>query len=294
MPDPSWQWAWPEWHVNRDEGMDQEGWEYSFMFARAFSWHPPRWYNSFVRRRAWTRMRASAPAGGDTGAADPHMLGSEYFTVRPFSMDTTRTGGSGANNTKTRSSSRHSAARASASFSSSAAGRGSADGKIPPVVEDVDTLMAVLHLSRIDREKIEAVDNFLAHGGEELVHLQHRMHDVMAVFVFQASRRALLSRLHEALAETRAELGRTDTGSLQRRADYLAAAVRHADEECQKLEYWSDIRKVVMAGESETAVDACGGWGGEGWRGVDNSGPGVPCVPPSGAGGGDGGQRHEG
>lgn len=253
MPDPSWKWAWPEWHINQDDGVDPEGWEYSFMFARTFSWHKARWYNSFVRRRAWTRKRVSMRQGIDEDAADPHMLNTEYFTVRPSSMDTMRTGGSGNNNIKTGSSSRHS--RASMSISSFLG----VDGKMRPV-EDIDTLMAVLSRSRIDREKIEAVENFLDHGEEELAHLQHKMHDIMAMFVFQASRRALLSRLNEVFADAQGELKQHDTGRLQRRTNNLKAAIHHADEECQRLEYWSDIRKIVNEGETNAATDdKCGG-----------------------------------
>jgi hypothetical protein len=30
VPDPSWEWAWPEWRINHQEGVDEHGWEYSF------------------------------------------------------------------------------------------------------------------------------------------------------------------------------------------------------------------------------------------------------------------------
>src|SRR5690625_4381834 len=27
VPDPTWEWVWPEWRVNHQEGMDDDGWE---------------------------------------------------------------------------------------------------------------------------------------------------------------------------------------------------------------------------------------------------------------------------
>lgn len=252
VPDPSWVWVWPEWHVNKDEGVDEEGWEYSFMFAKAFSWHPPRWYNSFVRRRAWTRKRVRQ----NVEINDPHMLNTDYFTVRA-SLDSARTG-SGA-------SSRHSGT--SISLSSWALEK--------PDIQDIETLMAVLSHARIDREKIEAVENFLEHGEEELEHLEHKMHAIMAIFIFQASRRALLTKLHELYESTLQEMEKNDTGRLQRRCNNLKAAIRHADEEVQTLEYWSDVRKLIKEGDTGTATDKCKGWD-ESWSGADNSGPAMP------------------
>lgn len=246
-------WAWPEWHINKDVGVDDDGFEYSFMFAKSFSWHPPRWYNSFVRRRAWTRKRMRR----DPISNDPHMLSSEYFTVR-LSVETMRSG--------SQPSSRHS--RTSMSISSSF------DVAEKPAIEAIDILMSVLSRSRIDREKIEAVENFLEHGEEELKHLQHRMHDIMAIFVFQASRRVLLTKLNEVFQATQEKLKENDTERLQRRSDNLKAAIHHADEECRKLEYWSDQKKLVREGDANTATEECKGWDAS-WQGIDNSGPSV-------------------
>lgn len=251
VPDPSWDWAWPEWRVNRDEGVDEDGWEYSFMFAKAFSWHRSKWYNSFVRRRAWIRKRIKR--GMDPN--DPHMLNTDYFTVRP-SGETARSG--------SKPSSRHSM---STGFS------GAAEEKFD--IENIETLMAVLGRSRIDREKIEAVENFLEHGEEELEHLQHRMHDIMANFVFQASRKVLLAKLNEVFEQAQQQLKEQDTGRLQRRCNNLKEAIRHADEECRALEYWSDTKSLIKEGKVRTATDKCKGWD-DGWQGVDNSGPAQP------------------
>lgn len=219
------------------------------MFAKIFSWHPPGWWNSFVRRRAWIRQRVK----GDPVSSDPHMLSTEYFTVRP-STETAR-----------------SDSRASVSVSSWV----SANAGEKPDIDDIEDLMAILRRSRIDREKLEALDSFLEHGEEDLSHLQHKMHDIMGLFIFQASRMVLLAKLNQVYEQALEELKNNDTGRLQRRTNSLKAAIHHADEECKRLEYWSDVKDVVREGTAEAATDKCGGWD-ESWRGVDNSGPPEP------------------
>lgn len=252
MPDPSWVWVWPEWRINHETGVDEDGWEYSFMFSKKFSWHSPKWYNSFVRRRAWIRMRAQRQA--EELASDPHMLNTEYFTVSRASVESmaplSKTG-----------SSRHS--RASMSTSS-------AVGLESPIIGDIESLMLALGKSRIDREKIETVESFLEHGEEDLSQLQHKMHDIMALFVFQASRRVLISKLSEAYEQTQKEIEEHSSERLQNRLASLNEAIIHADEECKQLEYWSDIRKIVKEGDTNMATER-GEWGPD-WAGVDNSG----------------------
>ncbi|KAH6844955.1 hypothetical protein B0I37DRAFT_327948 [Chaetomium sp. MPI-CAGE-AT-0009] len=263
VPDPSWEWAWPEWRINHDEGVDEDGWEYSFAFSKKFKWHKARWWNSFVRRRAWIRMRVKKDAG--YLAQNPHMLNPEYFTVRP-SSETTRDG----------SPSEASSVRGSRV----SMGTANMEGVEPPVIEDADDLLRVLRGSRIDREKIEAVDNYLENARENLEGLQSIMHDIMALFVFQASRRVLLSKLTDLYDMTLAEHKKEDNPSpeLDQKVKNLAAAVTHADEEVKRLEYWSDVKNVAEEGDSKGAVDEEQGWD-SAWRGVDKSGPSAPPAP---------------
>lgn len=266
VPDPSWTWVWPEWHINKDVDVDENGWEYSFMFAKAFSWHSARWYNSCVRRRAWTRKRVKRDAELESNG--PHMLNAEYFTVRP-SMDTIHSVGKASSHLSK-------ASRARISISSWV----SAKSGEKPDIEDIEALMSILKGSRIDREKLEAVDNFLEHGEEEISHLQHKMHDIMANLVFQASRRTLLFELDRVYDQALEELRDNGTERLQRRSNHLRSAVRHADEECRRLEYWSDVKEVVRKGGTMTATDKGEGWD-ESWMGVDNSGPPEPDTSPT-------------
>jgi hypothetical protein len=260
--------------------VDEDGWEYSFMFSKKFSWHKARWWNSFVRRRAWIRKRVRKNAGyaAQEGAM---LLSPEYFSVRkstdegPVDRSPSRGGGS-----TTRS-------KRGSSFSTAGMGEEPVED-----IESVGELLAVLRASRIDREKIEAVGNYLDHAGDELKGLQDVMHDIMTVFVFQASRRALLSKLTDVYDKAAAEWERgkkkavtgdgEDGEELGRRVKNLAEAVKHADEEVRKLEYWSDVKMVVTEGDSKGAVDERQGWD-EGWQpGLDRSGAKAPKVEGDG------------
>ncbi|KAK8879577.1 PEX23-like peroxisomal biogenesis factor 23-like [Apiospora arundinis] len=227
-PDPSWEWAWPEWRVNHDDAIDADpdGWEYSFMFSKKFSWHGPKWWNSFVRRRAWIRRRIKKGIGYQ--ANDPHLLNPEYFTIEA-------------------SATKHLPLRDGAASILDSASRTSAcvlheEDTVSEKkdVESVDMLMVLLRVSRIDREKLDAVQNYLEHAADDWLDLQNHMHEIMSMFVFQASRRLLLTRLmsmHDEAANR--EEGSSD------RVKNLAAAVTHAEEELRRLEYWSDVKGVT-------------------------------------------------
>lgn len=270
VPDPSWEWAWGEWRINHDDGVDRDGWTYSFAFSSKFSWHKARWWNSFVRRRVWIRKRVKKDA-----AQDPHLLNPDYyFTVRP-SSDISR------DRSPSKASSRP----------GSRLSTGTADGEHAgqPAIEDADELLRVLRVCRIDREKIEAIENYLENARDDLGGLRDIMHEIMSLFVFQASRRVLLTRLtevHDDAAGRRAEAAGASPG-LERRADNLAEAVRHADEEVRRLEYWSDVKGMAEEGDSKGAVDQKQGWD-PSWRGVDRSGPSAPPAPPKRTDGAEG------
>jgi len=143
-------------------------------------------------------------------------------------------------------------------------------------IESIDTLLAVLRRARIDREKLEAVENYVEHATQDLVHLKDEMGEIMRIFVFQASRKLLLAHLTRTLDGTTEALERDNLPRLRERREYLAAAIKGADDEVRKLAYWSDVKDMVEGGESKGAVDEEKGWGDEEWRGVDQSGPAAP------------------
>jgi hypothetical protein len=244
--------------------VDEDGWEYSFAFHKKLSWHGPKWWNSFVRRRAWIRKRVKTDQG--YVREDPSMLNAEYFAVRPASVASQRS----PSRAGSRRGSRVSAANSQVS---------DVEELEPPDIEDAISLLWALRASRIDREKIEAIDNYLEHASDDFATLEREMHEIMSLFVFQASRRVLHSRLAQIHDQT---LNSIDEGGsseqLKRKAQHLTAAIKHADEEVRRLEYWSDIKEMVVEGETKGAMDHSQGWD-ESWRGLDTSGPTEPAAP---------------
>lgn len=264
VPDPSWEWAWKEWTINHTEEVDEDGWEYSFAFSKKFSWHGPAWWKSFVRRRAWIRKRVKKHVGYQVNEA--HMLNEDYFTIHP-AMDRSRSRASTADGSLKNRYSVHSLAK-----------REMEEEVAIEDIHDIPSLMIALKSCRIDREKMEVIESFIEHGGDELYYLRERMHDVMGLFIFQASRRLLLTHLYEMFNDASdevkkdSETGRDPDPVKQRRLENLDAAVQHADEEVKKLEFWSDVKDMAEKGETKGAVDASQGWD-QSWTGLDESGP---------------------
>ena len=190
------------------------------------------------------------------------MLNTDYFSVRPASQRTRNTVGS----LGSRANSQSSMAQSSTlDFVEEM-----------PDIEDLPTLMRILRLARIDREKREAIENYLEHA-IDIERLQHEMHDIMAIFIFQASRRLLLCHLMVKSNEATRDLQNNDSQEMRRRKDALDAALRHADEEVRKLAYWSDVKHMVASGESRISLDDDKATFYETWEGLDQSGP----LPPN-------------
>ena len=78
----------------------------------------------------------------------------------------------------------------------------------------------------------------------------------MSMLIFQNSRRQLLSTMMDCFDDSN---------------PYLLKSIEAADEECKKLEYWSDIRTLAHEGTAGNAMDPKSGWD-EKWQGLDESG----------------------
>ncbi|OAA51012.1 peroxin Pex23-like-Penicillium chrysogenum [Beauveria brongniartii RCEF 3172] len=261
VPDPTWEWAWPDWRINHQAGVDEFGWEYSFAFPGTFSWHDAKWWNSFVRRRAWIRRRVKKRC--DHKPDEPHLLTTDYFSVRPASERTKHTAGS----IISRVPSRASTAQASTvDFIEE-----------EPDIFDLPTLMRTLRFARIDREKREAVENYLEHA-QDLPAMQRSMHEIMGLFIFQASRRLLLCHLLSKFNEATRDAEKEPTPATKNRKDALNAALRHADEEVRKLAFWSDVKHMVASGETRINLEDDRHQFYETFQGIDQSGP----APPNG------------
>lgn len=106
-----------------------------------------------------------------------------------------------------------------------------------------------------------------------------QMSTIMSLCIFQNSRRQLLSMLMDkcdAASRHRADhekSGEVEGPQEKRQIDNLMRAIKAADQQVKKLEYWSDQRRLVTEGKAGIAPDDDQGWN-DNWQGVDNSGPG--------------------
>ncbi|KYK60481.1 meiotically up-regulated 65 protein [Drechmeria coniospora] len=271
VPDPSWEWVWPEWRLYHQEGEDEGGWEYSFAFSRTFSWHRASWWNSFVRKRTWIRKRAKKK-GADV-SSEPQMLNANHPANHSPSDRSPRLNGSSA------ASSRAPSKPGMSKVSHSDIGEDRRD------IESIEALMQTLRQARIDREKLEAVDNYLEHA-MDLSALQDEMHEIMSFFVFQASRRQLLSHMmkkHDGTIQELEKMATEPSTKLLRRREALDAAIVHADEEVRRLAYWSDIKHMADSGEVGSSSGANQCWfDTDAYQGLDHNGPASPtgCTLP--------------
>ena len=169
VPDPSWEWSWKTWYVDMSYDVDEEGWQYSFSFASKFSWHGTHpWFHSFVRRRRWLRQRVKKP---HWKRKEEHAMGSswadEYFTVcthtrTPSVRSRDRTIGDGGG-------------RSTYTSSSKITGADQEERVPPDEITNTVALSKAIKLANLDREKIDAVREFVGRGGEELVYLKDKV-----------------------------------------------------------------------------------------------------------------------
>ena len=275
-PDPTWQWVWPTWYVDMSRDVDEEGWEYSLGFRKGLAWHGTHpWFHSFVRRRRWLRMRRK---GGKRHANEPpsegqkvpenqreaHRLNADYFTIHPV-----KTG-------------------ERASTYAPSLGKSLAENRLnmraieniiddpPEEIENIQTLLKMLKAAKVDREKINMVLRFIDEGGQDIYYLSDQMSHILSMFVFQNTRRQLLSRMLKKISDAsdarlKHQKEHTEEYAQEKeRIDNLLRAVRAAEDQVRALEYWSDIRDMTQAGETLHGADEKDGW--EGWQGLDKSG----------------------
>ncbi|RKF81072.1 Meiotically up-regulated gene 65 protein [Golovinomyces cichoracearum] len=181
-PDPSWEWIGDKWSVyHADE--PGECWKYSFAFNGRFSWHRGRWWNSFVRRRAWVRKRVKKKLEYDEN--ESYMFSSHnslaYHTGSRYNNQLSSLKG-----------------KNSSSYDLFI-GKRSTDVEKIKNIHDISTLKKAFRSVRIDREITEFVQNFIKNGSDDLFNLKDQMHEIMHLFIFQASRHSLVALLRESL-----------------------------------------------------------------------------------------------
>jgi hypothetical protein len=245
VPDPSWEWAWRTWYVDMSHDVDEEGWEYSFWFGKNGAWHGTHpWFHSFVRRRRWLRQRVRkhGERKGDKSFGDGHMLNADYFTIHSRARP------------RSPASSTGTASRPTSTLDGRWGAKSWEEQEDDVDVKDIPSLMKHLKESTIDREKMVVVRRFLDQGGDELYYLAEEIPSIMSLLVFQSSRIQLLSELKQRF---RAATAHRDEHKQREEAedehekksiDNLLNAMNIADEQCRRLEYWSDIKTMEQKG----------------------------------------------
>jgi len=165
LPDPSWEWSWTTWYVDMSQDVDEQGWEYSFMFQRTFPWHGTHpWGYSWVRRRRWIRKRvrkhrhlADGRVEGGQAMKDAHKLNADYFTIQA-SVQGRSLGMASAPST----------VKASSFNLQRLVGTTDEDyGDI----DDLPTLIQRLKKSEVDREKMNLVLQYIEQGRQDVYYL---------------------------------------------------------------------------------------------------------------------------
>lgn len=277
VPDPGWQWDWHTWYVDMSVDVDEEGWQYSFMFQNTFPWHGTHpWVHSFVRRRRWIRRRVRKRRKQEQleekhGVPEPHKFNQDYFTIHAATPIGKSAEDKGYPASKTFTNSQH---------ASTSVIKGE-DEDTDDEVENISILLRRLRRSTVDRDKVNLVLQFIDQGGEDVFHLADEIPNILSLFLYQHSRRRLLSsmlRKMSAASDHREEHQRREAPEFKnekRKIDDLLRAVKVTEKEVQRLEFWSDVRGIVRQGESFSAVADTGvvgedavGWD-HGWAGLD-------------------------
>lgn len=165
LPDPSWEWSWTTWYVDMSQDVDEQGWEYSFMFQRRFPWHGTHpWGYSWVRRRRWIRKRvrkhrhlADGSVEGSQAMRDAHRLNADYFTIYA----------SGRGAIRDLNPSPSTVRASSLDLQRLVRTRDGESGEI----DDIPTLIRRLKQSEVDREKMNLVLQYIEQGRKDVSYL---------------------------------------------------------------------------------------------------------------------------
>lgn len=250
VPDPSWEWAWKTWYIDMSYDVDEEGWQYSLAFASRFAWHGTHpWFHSFVRRRRWLRERVKSRAREDV-VVQIHLPNDDSSTIHA----TSRRGGEASVGPE----------NPPAGYLSRMANR--EEGADPAADEpgDILTLINRLRDSTVDRERIDAVKQFIDEGGEALFRLPEKVSpnatkspnlsitnflkipEIMSTFIFHTSRGQLLDLLLGVIDSITQSPADEET---TKKRDSLLNAVTAAEDYLSELEWWIDNNDVPNRGQ---------------------------------------------
>lgn len=232
LPDPTWEWVWKRWFVDMSGDVDENGWSYNVSFTR-HHWHGHHiWYHSFVRRRRWLRKRRKM-SGQDRAVRKAKNPAEDYFTI---SSSTFR----GAHSYK-----QHDGTR------DLYLNEDDEEDEQYAKLENLGDFYQKLRSARLDREKLDAVDNFLTNG-KELGALAKEMKHILRFMIFQESRRQLLALLARRCQEIEKQhMPLTADDGQDSRHQCVQNAIYMAEVLIPSLDYFSD--RVKCSREEEEA-----------------------------------------
>lgn len=226
LPDPTWEWDWKRWYVDMSGDVDENGWMYNLNFTK-HHWHGHHiWYHSFVRRRRWLRKRKKVQSS-DRVQRKLKNPAEDYFTIYSASHKDRQP-------------------RQDHSIDGVLHAEDEDDEEEVTKLENLGDFYERLRDCRLDREKIEALDNFLQNG-TDLSALAGEMRRILGYLIFQQSKRQLLTLLTIRCQN----LEKSHEGD---RHQCVQNAVDMAETLITQLEYWSDQVKLTKA-EEEAELD---------------------------------------
>ncbi|KTW28737.1 uncharacterized protein T551_02587 [Pneumocystis jirovecii RU7] len=203
-PGPSWRWTWDKWKIDMDGNVDAEGWSYSFSFWSKKWYGTCIWFHSFVRRRKWIRERQWKCTD------DPDIIDNDnYFTVN----------------------SSYKFARSPTSTSSLNESIISTSKNLKTET-DIQDLLKKLKEYRIDRERLNVLENFILSNNQNIILLNDSIKDILDCFIFQESRRQFLTFLIKIIKNIQTQ-NQSISNDLQKTINFIK-------KEKYKYDFWED------------------------------------------------------
>jgi hypothetical protein len=196
LPSVSWRWVWKRWYVDMAGDVDDQGWVYSWRFG-ADTWHGSHlWFSSFVRKRVWKRLRerVSQEVSEEILESLPSHVPTHLDIfgrgVEPGLLVQSQIGPAAPTES-------HVVVRGEPqSGQRSSIGSQVAQSEIG----SIDTLIERVGRCRIDRERIELVDQLITDASYDLLQqLASRASEVLAKFDFTDSKTHLIHHLQRSL-----------------------------------------------------------------------------------------------
>ncbi|QSL65867.1 hypothetical protein MERGE_000146 [Pneumocystis wakefieldiae] len=209
-PDPSWRWTWDKWRIDMYENVDPDGWSYSFSFKSKRWYGSSIWFHSFVRRRKWIRQRQCC--FDDSKSEDGN-----YFTIN----------------------SSYDPSRSATSITSPNKDVLSVSDNSEDDISAHD-LLKRLRESRIDRERLHILKNYIMYNNRRIDSLKDLIKDILDCFIFQESRRQLLAFLIKMTKGFQTENYNASDFSEETNTKNILKLIDLIKKEIHKYEFWED------------------------------------------------------